>query len=181
MKKLAIALLFCSVSAFAATVTYTTIGAFGNQTLAATNSITIGTAMLTFDGISSLMTVFTPSNTGIGSMVLTDSSPITSSFSTTFIMDIIQSSPTGSGSTTTAVTGDITSNSSTITLTFLPSTLNISGITWMFPAAALNQPNGSSATTSLTASVATAVPEPATFGLLGASLAGLGIFLRRKR
>jgi hypothetical protein len=181
LKKLAIALLFCSVSAFAATVTYTTIGAFGNQTLAATNSITIGTAMLTFDGISSLMTVFTPSNTGIGSMVLTDSSPITSSFSTTFIMDIIQSSPTGSGSTTTAVTGDITSNSSTITLTFLPSTLNISGITWMFPAAALNQPNGSSATTSLTASVATAVPEPATFGLLGASLAGLGIFLRRKR
>ncbi len=180
MKKFAVALLFCGVSTFAATVNYTTLGAFGVAAPASAASVTVGGATISYAGAIPTSADGAGTFTNVGTFTVTDLSSTPSTFSTTFTLDIVQTSPAGTGSTSSLVSGNISSNGSTIQLTFSPTTLNINGAMWTFSPTPINQPSVAGGVTTVQEFV-TLAPEPSTIGLLGASLAGLGIAFRRRR
>lgn len=171
MKKFAVALLFCGVSAFAATISYTTTGVF---TLSGTGTETAGGSTISFTGASG--TIGLPTYTSLGTF--TESSLGTGTFSDTFTLTV---SSGGTGSFSTAISGTVTGNSSGILVSFNPTSQVIGGDLWTLSPASfgLNNPTVLAGQTSIQAFVS--APEPASLGLLGASLAGLGIAFRRRR
>jgi hypothetical protein len=172
MKKLAIALLFCGVSAFAGTVTYSTTGDF---TSTGTATVSNGGETIAFTG--SAGSVSTPTFTSVGSFLVTGSASGT--FSDSFTLTILQSVPSGSGTTATPISGTITGNSSTIAIAFAPSTLAIGGADWTFANIGLNNPSIDGGKTVLVEQV-TLTPEPGSLALLGGSLLGFGLLARRR-
>ena len=180
MKKLALAFLLCSVAAFATTVTYSTSGVFGNS---GTNTSTAGGATLTFGGITN-DTVDATTFSSLGTITVSGTSPGT--FSDTFALTITQSVPSvGSGSSSSTVAGMITGTSSGIELVFAPPDVTIGSgdgtITYRFlnGSYGLAPPNSNGGVTSLQVAIV-AMPEPASLGLIGVSLLGLGILVRRR-
>jgi hypothetical protein len=174
MKKLALALMFCGASAFAATVNYTTTGSFGSDGLP---SVTVGAATITFAGESTTQMADAGGTfTQVGTFTVTGGA--TAAFSDSFTLDILQSSPAGSGTTTSPIVGNISSNGSTISINFVPSSLNINGAAWTFYSTPINQPSVNGGVTTLNEFVA--APEPASLGLIGSSLVGLGLAFRRR-
>jgi hypothetical protein len=176
MKKLAIALLFCGAAAFAGTVTYSTTGAFGGPDLSGGNLVN-GGAMIVYTGGS--YSVDAPSNINIGNMT-TSGGTGTFVAGDTFTLTITQSVPTaGSATSSTSVTGTILSNSSGVNLTFSPTTFSIGQITYILESSYfLVPPVTNDGVTSIQANVTT--PEPASLGLLGASLFAFGLTARRR-
>jgi hypothetical protein len=111
-------------------------------------------------------------------------------FTDNFVLSITQSVPwLGSGSSSTTVIGTITGNSSTIALTFAPSAVNIGGVVYTFtpPNYGLNNPAANNGDTTIEAFINDATrsitqsPEPGSLGVLGGSLFGFGLIIRRRR
>jgi PEP-CTERM motif len=181
IKTLALSFLVCSASAFATTVSYTTTGQF---TLTSTSTEKIGDATIKFAGTSA--SVSTPTFSSLGTFIVTDVSALPANFSDTFTLTISQTLPTvGSGSSSTTVSGTISKNSSVIELTFVPSFVHIGTganlVTYKFAPDnyGLNNPSDNDGATTVEAYI-TSAPEPASLGLLGGSLIGLGVLIRRR-
>jgi hypothetical protein len=179
MKKIAIALLICSASAFAGTVDYTTTGEFLSDS---GTSVTLGDATIKFEG--TVGSVSTPTFSSLGTFVVTGN--VGATFSDSFTLTIDQTVPSvGNQTSSTTIAGTITGNSSTILLTFVPSAVTIgsgaSTATYTFSpdVYGLNNPSVNSGDTTIEAYI-TSSPEPASIGLLGGSLLGLGFMIRRR-
>jgi len=180
MKKLALALLFCGVSAFASSVTYSTSGAFSG-TDASGAGLSNGSATITYTPQSSI-TVSTPTGINIGSLVVAGGSGTFSNDN--FTLTVWQTSPSsGSQNTSTTISGSVSGNSNNIVVTFAPSSFSIGQITYTLQNSTyfLVAPNTNSNTPGVTSLQANVVaPEPASLGLIGASLMGLGMAFRRR-
>jgi hypothetical protein len=174
MKKFAVALLFCGVSAFAATIQYTTTGAFTSNVGDNPNGTT-----LTFTGITA-GTIGVPTYTSLGSFTEADPGGTTGTFNENFVLTLTVTGAPG-GTFSTPISGTITGNTSGIAISFTPGSEVIGGYLWTLTNSSfgLNNPSQNSGVTSVQAFVS--APEPASLGLLGASLAGLGIAFRRRR
>jgi hypothetical protein len=182
MKKLALSLLFCGAAALAAPVTYSTSAILSGPD-AVGSILASGGATLTFTGVPSTA-VDSPTNISLGAITAAGG-PGTFA-GDMIVLTITQTDPTPGGSDTSSSTIDglITTTSNGIDLSFMPTSFTIASdpsVTYVLQSEYfLVAPNTNGGVTSLQASV-TASPEPASIGLLGASLLGFGLLTRRMR
>lgn len=177
MKKLALAFLLCGASMFAATVTYSTSGQLAGPDYNGT-MLASGGATIQFAGAPST-TVTSPTNINIGTITLAGG---TGSFSgDSIVLTINQTNPSnGSSNSSSSIAGTITSDSSGVNLSFAPTTFSIGAANYTLQSTYfLAPPNSNGGVTTIQAAVSVS-PEPASFGLIGASLLGLGFAFRRR-
>jgi hypothetical protein len=177
--KIALSLLFCGATAFANSVSYSTAGLFTSDS---SNTISNSGETITFTGTTG--NVGTPTFSSLGSFTTTGSGLGT--FNDSFTLTITQTVPSnGIGTASTNISGTISSNSSTILLTFVPSDVVIGTgagmVSYLFSpdSYGLNNPSVSGGVTTIETYI-TSTPEPASFGLLGGALLGLGMIARRR-
>ncbi len=186
MKKLALTLMLCGASAFATEVTYSTTGVFDGGPA---TSITNGGATISFTGQVSTTSDPAGSFADVGLINVTDNGT-PGTFSDSFTLTINQTDPVGTGTFGTKVSGTITSNGSNIVLCWngaSPCGINqigeqttevIGTAVWTFFNENINNPTSQNGNTTLQEFVV--APEPASLGLIGSSLIGLGLLFRRR-
>jgi hypothetical protein len=180
MKKQLITLLFCGVSAFATPVTYSTSATLSGPDLSG-SSLANGGATITFTDQASTG-VNAPTNISLGFFTVSGG---TGTFSgDSILLTITQTVPSsGSASSSSTISGAVTSTSNGIDVTFSPTTVHIGSATYNLLANYfLVAPNTNGGVTSVEANVAvpTTAPEPASLALIGSSLIGIGAVLRRR-
>jgi hypothetical protein len=175
MKKLALALLLCGASAFATTVSYSTSAVLSGPD-ASGLGLSNGSAVLSYTGTSASVT--SPSNINIGSITLSGTGTFTND---TILLTITQTVPSGgSQSSSSTISGAVSSTSSGVNITFAPTVFSIGSSNYTLQSTYfLVAPNTNNGITSLQASVTT-TPEPGTTALLGAGLSVAGLVLRRR-
>jgi len=176
--------------ALAESVTYSTTGGF--SAAAGASSATFGggadTLTLSFAGITDATVDASPITNGSAGVITASVTGAGGTASGSFTLTIDQTAPSvGSGGLSGALSGIITSNSSTGTLNFSATTLTLGDIEYTLQQPAggyeLVPPNTLGGQTSIQLQInATAVPEPAFFGLTGLGFFSLaGITFRRYR
>jgi hypothetical protein len=204
MKKLAVSLLFCSAAAFATNVTYSTAGQFnssadGSGPCSVTSPTSIDASLTgTYNGIclggvtifyvpQGSVAVTAPTNANFGTFYVTDNStsPASAFSGDLFSLTFSQTVPSvGSQTSTSPVTGTITTTSDGIVLSFTPTTEVIGGVSYTVngPYYLPTPSNTTSGKLTIQGFITppTSVPEPATLSLLGASLLGVGLMFRRR-
>jgi hypothetical protein len=184
-------LAFMSVTpALAEPVTYSTTGGFSAS--GGASSATFGgagnTLTLSFAGVASTTVTADPTTNGSAGTITASITGTGGTATGTFTLTIDQTDPSvGSGGLSGALSGTITSNSSSGTLSFTSTALTLGDITYTLQQPPggydLVPPNTNGGMTSIQLQInATAVPEPAFFGLTGLGFFGLaGIAYRRYR
>jgi hypothetical protein len=194
MKKLALALLVSSVSAFATSVSFTTTLGFGADTGLTTDSVVMGGIEITATNVASTLN---PTVLTIADLVhfsdIDDPGPGPGTFNTPFHLTLTQTAPPPSQSQnfgSATLTGTISDVNGALTLTFnAPTVLSFTNgsvttnYSLIFDNTATDVFNlpVTGESRNLAADVTqTSTPEPATLGLIGASLIGMGLFVRRR-
>jgi hypothetical protein len=173
------------LSAYGATVTYSTSGVF---TSTGTNTISVGDSTITFDGVFSA-TVDTPVGNGFGAFVLSADADLEAFTNVDFDLTFTQSVPAPGGQTIAGiVNGSFKFDSGIIRYTPSVQSFNIGGVSYAFdnPSYVLQLPVGSDGGQTTIQGIITSrqddavVPEPASMALLGSGL-GAFLFVRRRR
>jgi hypothetical protein len=176
--------------ALAESVTYSTTGGFSANGGASSATFGAGanTLTLSFSGIVGSTVDASPITNGSAGFIIASITGTGGTAAGSFTLTIDQTAPSvGSGGLSGALSGKITSNSSNGTLDFTSTTLTLGDVEYT-----LQQPPGGyelvppstlNGETSIQLQInATAVPEPAFFGLTGLGFLGLaGITFRRYR
>jgi hypothetical protein len=180
MKKLFLTFLLSGAAAFAFPVSYSTEGVFSST---GTDSVSNGDATIKFIG-DVTANVNTPTFSSLGTFLVTGD--VGGNFTDHFTLTVSQTVPSaGGGTSVTTINGTITGNSSTILLTFVPSSFAIGAVNYEFSpdSYGLNNPEDNLGKTTIGAfltSPQASTPEPGFLGLVGVSLLGLGMMVRRQ-
>lgn len=194
MKRLLLSLLFCGASAFATNVTYYTSASFsGPDAVGAGNSLASGAATLTYTPVPSTTVGPTPTNINIGTIDTLGNGTFVGD---SVVLSIWQTDPTpgGSQSSSSTIDGTVTSTSNGIDILFAPASFTIASnpsVSYVLQDSYfLVAPNTNGGMVSLQAAISSStdvitrganIPEPASVGLMGGALLGLGLWFADRR
>ena len=190
MKKVVLSLLLCSASAFATMVSYTTTVAFGADVLSGSDSVTNNGVIVTAGGVTSTINPITLTNTNLVHFVVGGTAG-PGTFSVPFHLTLTQTPPGAPGTPfgSATLSGTVSNVTGGLHVTFTsPTTLSFVGggtttfysivfddiATDTFNLPVVGQDRF------LTSQVIQPLPEPASLGLMGISLLGLGVLVRRR-
>jgi hypothetical protein len=175
-------------------VTFSTTGIFSVSGTNVVNFTGInGTTTLTFNGTTN--PVNTPAGTSFGDLVVSTTVPANlqgPAIAGNFTLNFFQVAPAGVSSLIGTLAGTLGFNTGIATLSFGTTSTNIGGFTYTvnptytiaLPVTGVGGGAGTGTTTiqgTVTGGAQTTTPEPATVGLMGMGLVGLGGIARRRR
>ncbi len=180
---LAMVIVGLAADAFAATITYSTLGRFNGGAFSASPTLTAGGASLTFNGLGS--TSVDPGNLGYGTF---DSNAVGSGGTipagTTFDLQIVQTTPTGgTASAAATLSGTLTTTASAVRVLFSSSTFNIGTVSYAIDqpinGIAIVSPASNSGMSTIQGS-AIVIPEPSLVVCFAIGLITLGMTTRKR-